>query len=217
MSFVHWWHSFWNERRRNMYEIEYTTRFRRSVQEMYQTWTGCWFGCKTPGDLFCISLLPAHTPICSDISFAEIFPVPTLRIVRKRGGDCFPANRQPGFSVFRRVVNAKFHGFLSVRGLGWAENDKNDVSPTDEMQKTAKSTFRPRTKCKNQQNLRFRHGGNTKNGKIYVSATAEMQKSAKSTFRPRTKCRKRQNLRFAHGRNAENGKINVSATAEAFF
>ena len=62
------------------------------------------------------------------------------------------------------------------RGLGWAENEKN--------------TFPPRRKCRNQQNLRFRHGGKTENGKKYVSATAEIQK---------------------------NGKINVSATAEAFF
>ena len=169
------------------------------VQEMYQTWTGCWFGCKTTGDLFCISLIPAHTPICSDISFAEIFPVPTLRIVRKRGGDCFPANRQPGFSVFRRVVNAKFRGFLSVRGLGWVENDKNDVSPTDEMQKTAKSTFRPRAKYKKREKLSFAHGRNAKNGKIYVSSTDEMQKTAKSTFLPRRKCRNQQNLRFRHG------------------
>ena len=82
------------------------------------------------------------------------------------------------------------------------------------MQKTAKSTFRPRAKCKNRQNLRFAHGRNTKNAKNYVSPTGEMQKTAKSTFRPRTKCRKRQNLRFAHGRNAKNGKIYVSPTGE---
>ena len=82
------------------------------------------------------------------------------------------------------------------------------------MQKTAKSTFRPRTKCKKQQNLRFAHGRNAENGKIYVSATAEMQKSAKSTFPPRRKCRNQQNLRFRHGGNAEIGKKYVSATAE---
>ena len=82
------------------------------------------------------------------------------------------------------------------------------------MQKTAKSTFRPRAKCKNRQNLRFAHGRNAENGKIYVSSTDEMQKTAKSTFRPRTKCRKRQNLRFRHGGKTENGKKYVSATAE---
>ena len=69
----------------------------------------------------------------------------------------------------------------------------------DEMQKTAKSTFRPRAKCKNRQNLRFAHGRNTKNAKNYVSPTDEMQKTAKSMFPPRRKNGKRQNLRFRHG------------------
>ena len=87
-------------------------------------------------------------------------------------------------------------------------------SEASDERKTRKMTFRPRTKCKKQQNLRFVHGRNAKNSKIYVSSTDEMQKTAKSTFRPRTKCRKRQNLRFAHGRNAEIGKICVSPTGE---
>ena len=48
------------------------------------------------------------------------------------------------FPFFRRVVNAKFHGFLSVRELGRAENEKNDVSAMAEMRKSAKSMFPPR-------------------------------------------------------------------------
>ena len=82
------------------------------------------------------------------------------------------------------------------------------------MQKTAKSTFRPRAKCRKQQNLRFAHGRNAENGKINVSATAEMRKTVKNTFPPRRKYKKWQNLRFCHGGNTKNGKIYVSATAE---
>ena len=43
-----------------------------------------------------------------------------------------------------------------------------------EIQKSAKSTFRPRTKCRRRQNLRFAHGRNAKNGKINVSATGNI-------------------------------------------
>ena len=43
-----------------------------------------------------------------------------------------------------------------------------------EIQKTAKSTFRPRAKCKKRQNQRFRHGRNAKNGKNYVSAAGNI-------------------------------------------
>ena len=119
------------------------------------------------------------------------------------GDDCFPASRQPGFSVFRHVVNAKFCGFCP--------------SEASDERKMIKMTFRPWTKCRKQQNLRFAHGRNAKIGKIYVSPTGEIQKTRKTTFRPRTKCRKRQNLCFRHGGKTENGKIYVSATAEAFF
>ena len=101
-------------------------------------------------------------------------------------------------------------------------------SEASDERKTRKMTFRPRTKCKKQQNLRFVHGRNAENGKIYVSPTDEMQKSAKSAFRPRAKCKKtrkttfrprakcknRQNLRFAHGRNTKNAKNYVSPTGE---
>ena len=82
------------------------------------------------------------------------------------------------------------------------------------MQKTAKSTFRPRAKYKKREKLRFAHGRNAKISKIYVSATAEIQKMEKSTFPPRRKCKKWKNLRFCHGGNTKNGKIYVSATAE---
>ena len=82
------------------------------------------------------------------------------------------------------------------------------------MQKSAKSTFRPRAKYKKREKLRFAHGRNAENGKIYVSPTGEMQKTAKSAFRPRAKCGNRQKLRFAHGRNAKNSKIYVSSTGE---
>ena len=104
------------------------------------------------------------------------------------------------FGIFRRVVNAKFHGFCP--------------SESSDERKMRKMTFPPRQKCGNRQNLRFVHGRNAENGKINVSAMAEIQKTAKSTFRPRAKCKKRQNLRFAHGRNAEIGKNCVSPTGE---
>ena len=104
------------------------------------------------------------------------------------------------FPFFRRVVNAKFHGFCP--------------SESSDERKMRKMTFPPWQKYKNRQDLRFVHGRNAEDGKICVSPTGEMQKTAKTTFRPRAKCKKRQKLRFAHGRNAEIGKNCVSPTGE---
>ena len=85
----------------------------------------------------------------------------------------FPQTASRDFRFSRRVVNAKFHGFCP--------------SEASDERKMIKMTFRPRMKCKKQQNLRFAHGRNAENGKIYVSATAEIQKMTKSTLLPRRK------------------------------
>ena len=52
--------------------------------------------------------------------------------------------RHSGHAVFPSCGQCQISRFLSVRELGRAENEKNDVSAMAEMRKSAKSMFPPR-------------------------------------------------------------------------
>ena len=200
MSFVHWWHSFWNERRRNMYEIEYTTRFRRLFKKCIRRGLAADLVARRPATYFASHWYRHTRRFVLTFLLRKSFPSPRSASSESAGAIVFPqtASRDFPFSVVWSMPN--FTIFCP--------------SEASDERKMIKMTFRPRTKCRKRQNLRFAHGRNAKIGKIYVSPTDEMQKTAKSTFRPRAKCKKREKLRFAHGRNAEISKIYVSATAE---
>ena len=77
--------------------------------------------------------------------------------------------------------------FVGVRRTKISENQ---LSSTRENQKSAKISFPPRGKIRNQRKTAFLHGGKSKISKNRLSLMGENQKSAKNGFPPRGKNQK---------------------------
>ena len=101
--------------------------------------------------------------------------------------------------------------FVGVRRTKISENQ---LSSTGENQKSAKSSFPPRGKIRNQQKTAFPREGKSKICENQLSLMGENQKSAKTGFPPRGKIRNQQKTAFFHGGKSKISKKRLSSTGE---
>ena len=101
--------------------------------------------------------------------------------------------------------------FVGVRRTKISENQ---LSSTGENQKSAKISFPPRGKIRNQRKTAFPRGGKSEISKNRLSPARENKKSAKNGFPPRGKIRNQQKSAFLHGGKSEISKNRLSPARE---
>ena len=101
--------------------------------------------------------------------------------------------------------------FVGVRRTKISENQ---LSSTGENQKSAKISFPPRGKIRNQRKSAIFHEGKSEITKNQLSSTGENQKSAKSSFPPRGKTRNRRKPAFPREGKSKNAVGSISYSSE---